>query len=138
MFFEGNFSYLYLFLNKSDMKNRKQTIIEHVSKILLEQNPSISGLRMSGPRSHHWQEDKIQRHEEKIQKQEKQIPVMGKLEAETKRTSSFEPEEPTLPDVNIPPRLYKTEFDNYLRSKYSWNKEKEKTERFQNISRPLY
>lgn len=120
------------------MKNRKQIIFEHVLRFLHEQNPSVDGLKLSGLRSHHWQEDKIHDREEKIQKQQKQIPFIGKLEPETQRTSSVEPHEPTLPDVNLPPNLYKKEFENYVHSKYDWNREKEKTERFQNISRPLY
>lgn len=120
------------------MKTRKQTIFEHVSSFLTEQNPSVDGLKLFGPRSHHWQENKLQDHQQKIQKQQKEIPVTGKMEPETARTASVEPEEPTPPDVNIPPKLYKKEFDNYLQSKYTWRSEKEKTERFKNSSRPLY
>jgi hypothetical protein len=120
------------------MKRRKTVILEQVSKILKEQNPSVDGLKLFGPRSHHWQEDKLQQHQEKIEKQAKQMPMIGNLEPHTERTSSIEPEEPTIPDSNIPPKLYKKEIQNYLKSKYTWNKEKEKTELFQNISRPLY
>lgn len=120
------------------MKSRKQTIFEHVLSFLVEQNPPVDGLKLFGPRSHHWQEDKLENHQQKIQKQQKQIPVTGKLEPETTRTASLEPEEPTAPDVNIPPKLYKKEFNNYLQSKYTWRAEKEKTERFKNVSNPLY
>jgi GH18 family chitinase len=120
------------------MKSRKQIISEQIFAFLNEQNPTVSNLRLGGPRSRHWQENKIEDHQQKMQKQAKEMPVTGKLEANTQRTSSVEPEEPTLPDANIPPNLYKREFDNYVRSKYNWNLEKQKTERFQNVSRPLY
>jgi hypothetical protein len=120
------------------MKTRKYAISEQVKKFLAEQNPAVDGLRLFGPRSRHWQEDKLEKHQQRIQKQEKQMPFVGHLEPHTERTSSVEPEEPTSPDTNIPPKLYKKEVENYLRSKYTWNTEKDKTERFQNISRPLY
>ncbi len=120
------------------MKTRKHTIFEHVSSFLIEQNPSVDGLKLFGPRSHHWQEDKLESHLEKTQKQANEIPAVKNLEVSTARSTSLEPEEPTTPDVNIPPTLYKKELQNYLHTRQNWMKEKEKTEKFQNISRPLY